>query len=288
MAPLCVKDKRKAQAAAAAAAATAAPANGQTSLVPQRRESGPKSAAGGVRGGSCSGANAGGACSEVPPRALALPSPCRPPPVVIQRSEIINMALAYTSCAGCSAAVKGLLQRPIEELRLVNAVVEESDGAGSGGGGGSVGSHSGGGGKGCSKGDVRLLGNGDSGGGCGRGEGSSSCGHGCGNRHAPVEGAAGPSCGQGTCGQATSAVPGGLPRALSLREAYLTDRARLDQVWDAGVSLLSRDVFFCVFFLDRRPSVDSSSQRRTFPSTFLWQGFGCRGGGGGGKSAKVQ
>ncbi|CAN0559334.1 unnamed protein product, partial [Ectocarpus sp. 12 AP-2014] len=57
--------------------------------------------------------------------ALALRSPSRPPSVMIERSEIVNMALAYTSCAGCSAAVKGLLQRPMEELRLVNAVVEE-------------------------------------------------------------------------------------------------------------------------------------------------------------------
>lgn len=233
MAPLCVKDKRKAQAAAAAAAA-AAPANGQTGLVPQRRQSGSK---GGVRG-SGNGADTGGACGDVPPGALALPSPCHPPPVVIERSEIINMALAYTSCAGCSAAVKGLLQRPIEELRLVNAVVEESNGGGSGGGGG--------GGKGCGKGDVRLLGNGD-GSGCRQGEGSSSssrsssCGHGCGNRQAPVDGPAGPSCGQATCGQATSSVPGGLPRALSLREAYLTDRARLDQVGCSRVFSLLRE-----------------------------------------------
>jgi len=132
------------------------------------------------------------------------------------------MALAYTSCAGCSAAVKGLLQRPIEELRLVNAVVEECDGrggcCGGGGGGGSRGG----------KGDLRLLGNGNSGG-C-RHCGGPSCGHGCGNQHAAGETAsAGRSC---SCTQGTSSsnVPGGLPRALSLREAYLTDRARLDQV----------------------------------------------------------
>eukprot|EP00903_Cladosiphon_okamuranus_P019575 g18003.t1 len=231
MAPLCVKDKKKAQAAAVATAATAAPANGQTDLVPQRRQSASKS--GDVRGGG-NGADAGGAGGEVPPGALALPSPCRPPPIVIQRSEIINMAQAYTSCAGCSAAVKGLLQRPIEELRLVNAVVEESHGGpggcDSGGGSGS----GGGGGKGFGKGDVRLLGNGDSGVG-GPSErsstsSSSSCGHGCGKRQVPVEAPASPSCGRGTCGQATSSIPGGLPRALSLREAYLTDRARLDQL----------------------------------------------------------
>ncbi|CAM9987911.1 unnamed protein product [Scytosiphon promiscuus] len=155
------------------------------------------------------------------------------------------MALAYTSCAGCSAAVKGLLQRPMEELRLVNAVVEEHDGSGGSGAGGGRG----GGGKGRSKGDLRLLGNGGNGGSGngsgGRSEGS-ACGHGCGNHHnhqhlhqappataAASETTGGSSCGNScgsSCGGSASTAPGGLPRALCLREAYLTDRARLDQL----------------------------------------------------------
>ncbi|CAN0462865.1 unnamed protein product, partial [Ectocarpus sp. 8 AP-2014] len=82
------------------------------------------------------------------------------------------------------------------------------------------------------KGDVRLLRNGDSNGTCGRGrtgEGP-SCGGGqrCAHQHAAAA-AAEVSAGNAAA-QGVSANPRGLPPALCLREAYLTDRARLDQV----------------------------------------------------------
>lgn len=223
-APLCVKDKRKARAAAAAAAAAAtaagagtAPgrpaANGEKCGGACRRENGHMSAAAGGEGDtggtptSCGGSGA-----------LSLSSPCRPARIVIERSEIIRLASQYTPCAGCSAAVKGLLQWPIEELRLVNAVVEEGGweagyGATAAGGGGR-----GGGSRGKGGGDGRHGSNGARSGAHGEG----TCGHGC--SHNPPEPPV------HSCAHAAYGAPADLPSALCLREAYHTDRARLDQV----------------------------------------------------------
>lgn len=212
LAPLCVKDKRKAQAAAAAAAAAVAAAAAAAVAVAAtanaRGNDNNSSAANDV------GSNSAPCCAS---EALSPPSPRRPAPVVIEHSEIIRLASQYTPCAGCSAAVKGLLQRPIEELRLVNAVVEEgvregggeAGGVGKGGGGGR--NKGGGGGR-----------NGSDGGGGGA-HGERAGGHGC--EHSASEGGH-------SCGQSSSSSTAGLPRSLYLREAYLTDRARFDQVGD--------------------------------------------------------
>lgn len=214
LAPLCVKDKRKVQeaAAAAAGAATAACA----AIAPGR--SGANCEAGGCSCGRENGHKSGGeintcSCGGASGTAAPFSSPCRarpPPPVVIERSEIIRLASQYTPCAGCSAAVKGLLQRPIVELRLMNAVMKE---AGEEGGGGS---------KGRGRGEDGRHGCGGSTGGAG-GHAGRGCGHGCNHGHSEPH--------AHSCGQASSVnAHGGLPRALCLREAYLTDRARLDQV----------------------------------------------------------
>lgn len=46
---------------------------------------------------------------------------------LIAKQELIQMAGQYTSCPGCSAAVKSLLERPFEDgsLRLISAVMRE-------------------------------------------------------------------------------------------------------------------------------------------------------------------
>lgn len=223
MAPLCVKDKRKAQAAAAAASLKRSTANGQF----RHRGNDHNSAMpGGASAVACNDAlcNNSSCCGS---GVLSSPcsSPCRSAPVVIERSEIIRLASQYTPCAGCSAAVKGLLQRPIEELRLVNAVVEEAGaeattGPIAAGGGGVGGGGKSGGGRSKGAGEGRHAGGADEALDGGRRGG---CGHGC--RHHPSEPPAGHSC-----PQPAGNSPAGLPRTLSLREAYLTDRARLDQV----------------------------------------------------------
>ena len=136
LAPLCVKDKRKAKAAAATAAAAAAvPAtanargNGNINNVNNNNNNNDRSVAMNNPAASHVG-NSPPPCCAGSEEALSPPPPCRLAPVVIERSEIIRLASQYTPCAGCSAAVKGLLQRPIQELRLVNAVVEEGVRAG--------------------------------------------------------------------------------------------------------------------------------------------------------------
>jgi hypothetical protein len=44
---------------------------------------------------------------------------------VVHKEELIKLAGQYSTCAGCSAAVKGLLSKPVFELRLLNAVMDE-------------------------------------------------------------------------------------------------------------------------------------------------------------------
>lgn len=48
-------------------------------------------------------------------------------PILVEKSQIIRLASQYTPCAGCSAAVKALLKRPIHELRLLNAVMTDDE-----------------------------------------------------------------------------------------------------------------------------------------------------------------
>jgi len=48
-------------------------------------------------------------------------------PVVVDKALIIRLASQYTPCAGCAAAVKALLKKPIQELRLLNAVMYEDE-----------------------------------------------------------------------------------------------------------------------------------------------------------------
>lgn len=215
---LCVRDKRKAQAAAAAAAAGTA-ATGAESGREYSQNGGAGVCCGFTNGHDEEAGVAGEASDHRPPYALSCAhseSSGRPPspltlhlaPVVIERSEVIRLASQYTSCAGCSAAVKGLLQRPIEELRLVNAVVEESDviagslweTGGRGGGG-------------------RIRGGGD-----GRHKSNGSA----------VGGTNISRSGEGPCGQdgfcCDPRASSTFPPALQLREAYLVDRERLDQV----------------------------------------------------------
>lgn len=214
---LCVRDKRKAQAAAAAAAAGTVAAGAESV-----RECSQNGGAGGCCGftnGHDEGGVAGETSDHRPAYALSCahsefvghpPSPVTslPEPVVIERSEVIRLASQYTSCAGCSAAVKGLLQRPIEELRLVNAVVEESDAVA--GGPWETGGRVGGG---------RIRGGGD-----GRHKSNGSA----------VGGTNIGQSGEGSCGQdglcCDPRASSTFPRALQLREAYLVDRERLDQV----------------------------------------------------------
>lgn len=45
--------------------------------------------------------------------------------ICVSKEVISRLAAQYTTCAGCSAAVKALLSRPLAEVRLVNAVMEE-------------------------------------------------------------------------------------------------------------------------------------------------------------------
>ncbi len=47
-------------------------------------------------------------------------------PIVVDKAHITRMAAQYTPCAGCSAAVKALLKRPLAELRLLNAVMADN------------------------------------------------------------------------------------------------------------------------------------------------------------------
>lgn len=295
LAPLCVKDKRKAQAQAQGhpmqqtSAPTGHPAsNGHTNGVSRGVENGCKasgSECGGVPG---SGAGSGDRVDRVRD-APASPtsggtSPCGgypmcspssaavldPEPVVVERADIIRLASQYTSCAGCSAAVKGLLQRPIEELRLVNAVMEEGCWAGRRGGAGGGGGN--GGGKRSGKGGGARGGRGSSAGSNAAGAGAKG-----GAQHVEVDwracDEAGAASGEvdwrmgegeavtrsrngrgdpiangqhhhsnaephpdsrcpytGTCGGSGAPPAGDGPLALYLRKAYLTDRGRLDQV----------------------------------------------------------
>lgn len=227
LAPLCVKDKRKAQAAAAAAAAVAATAAMAVTSTANARGNGnnnndnnnnnERSIATNGPAASDVG-NSPSPCCAASEEASSPPPPCRLAPVVIERSEIIRLASLYTRCAGCSAAVKGLLQRPIQDLRLVNAVVEEGVRAGEEEAGDSGRGRSKGGGGG---GDRRHGGNG---GGGGAAHGERACGHGCGRRASERV--------HPSCGQSSSSSTAGLPRPLCLREAYLSDRSRFDQVGD--------------------------------------------------------
>lgn len=45
--------------------------------------------------------------------------------MVVDKAQVIRLAGQYTPCAGCSAAVKLLLQRPIADNRLLNAVMAD-------------------------------------------------------------------------------------------------------------------------------------------------------------------
>lgn len=260
---LCVRDKRKAQAAAAAAAAAAAVATGTATTANSTTgaESGRAHSQNGGAGGCCGFSNghdeaevAGGASDHRPAYALSCahsasagqpPAPVTlcPEPVVIERSEVIRLASQYTSCAGCSAAVKGLLQRPIEELRLVNAVVEESAAvagcSGETGGRGWGGRIRGGG-------DGRHKSNGSAVGGPHFGRsGERSCGQDyfcCDPRASSTEAYDHHACAPGS--QVSSSSSATFPRALQLREAYLADGERLDQV--------SRNyIWFDVYFRER-------------------------------------
>lgn len=271
LAPLCVKDKRKARAHAhspgqAPAPTGHTPANGYMNGALRGRDSstkasvlgsgsesgsvsGPESvplAEGSIRATSASPTMGDDSMSvtKYPLMSPASQSVVTPAPVVVERAEIIRLASQYTPCAGCSAAVKGLLQRPIEELRLVNAVMEEGcweerrPGGGGGGrrngkGGGARGGRgaaSGAPGVGAAPADDWYV-NGANGAIRGQNGGRDALGNG---RNKPAQGLERLSqlyFGNTASGNGSSVPPAGDgPRALYLRNAYLMDRARLDQV----------------------------------------------------------
>lgn len=299
MAPLCVKDRRKAQAAAVAAAADAsAGRSGENGHVVGCKGSvagrgnghnnakrscsvGCSGLSGAASSGSARGSGGGdgrnnrtGVGSECTGGARGSHINSEPPVVKIERAEIIRMASQYTPCAGCSAAVKGLLQRPIEELRLVNAVMEERkevDGPmggsnrrskrGRGGGGrmGAWGGRGGGGG-----GDSRQHHH-SNGGGTANGSPAAAaavavmhndderCSHGC-SGHDPGSGhhhhhpcsLEHPDSHPHPSSSITVGAPVVVwepPRAMCLREAYLIDRVRLDQVSDVCINSQCENTF---------------------------------------------
>lgn len=259
--PLCVKEKRKAQ-ASAANAANASPIPGRPGANGHPISGGGSSRGrgNGHKGNSSKsgravdggGGGSGEMCNGSPNgvqavrcevglkgsdyRVLRVQSAAnKPSAVTIERSEIIRLASQYTPCAGCSVAVKGLLQRPIEELRLVNAVMEESEEPGKKGSGDRRRAKGGGNGS-CGRGGDNRHQHSD------RGSADEStrsasahdgegCTHGCshhpdGDLHSRVSRSHHPSA---IVSVLTKTVwePS---RALCLREAYLTNRARLDQV----------------------------------------------------------
>ncbi|CAM9506444.1 unnamed protein product [Phaeothamnion confervicola] len=108
LAPLCVKDRRKATKAADMTASAIAPTVSRCTPADLGVWMGEAPLPGKRLGRGAGQANGG-----------------RPPPVLIEKTHIIRLASQYTPCAGCCATVKGLLERPITELRLLNAVVEE-------------------------------------------------------------------------------------------------------------------------------------------------------------------
>ena len=85
----------------------------------------------GGRGHDCSkagGGQGGGETSPGSPKGSRNDDKCHQGnsprrPIVIDKALVIRLASQYTPCAGCSAAVKALLKRPIHELRLLNAVM---------------------------------------------------------------------------------------------------------------------------------------------------------------------
>jgi hypothetical protein len=80
-------------------------------------------AGGGAGAGQCPGGASGGAGNSSNPQS----SDTTRKPVVIEKAHIIRLASQYTPCAGCSAAVKALLKKPIHELRLLSAVMYEDE-----------------------------------------------------------------------------------------------------------------------------------------------------------------
>lgn len=299
--PLCVRDKRKTRAAAVAKGSSR---NGQASSGSGGRhhsEDGLQSSSspssshgpGGADDASRGQGNINGAVEgPIDPSGPLPPSfPSRPAPVVIERAEIARLASQYTPCAGCSAAVKGLLQRPIEQLRLVNAVVEEVpeeeeeeglplDGGGGGGGHGGKSKATKGRGGAVTLAGVRA-GVQERGAERDHATGEGGCAHACRHNHhhhchhhphhhddsraldipSHVEhlcakhsraggnsgrGIGGGGGGGGGCGGCGSSVSTILPRRLCLREAYLTDTARLDQVRRLEKN---RCIYRCVFYI---------------------------------------
>ncbi|CAM9552293.1 unnamed protein product [Choristocarpus tenellus] len=49
-----------------------------------------------------------------------------PGSITLEKSNLVKLASRHTSCAGCIAAVKRLLAKPLSELRMLSALTEEA------------------------------------------------------------------------------------------------------------------------------------------------------------------
>lgn len=92
--------------------------------VPANKDGGGTACRGGI-GGEGGGTQGGGAGPELQDQLE--PSCGFQQPIVVDKAHVIRLASQYTPCAGCSAAVKALLKRPIHELRLLNAVMTDDE-----------------------------------------------------------------------------------------------------------------------------------------------------------------